>query len=173
MSEASDEFVLVYEELRRIARLFFRSQAAVTLQPTALVHEVFLRLAGRDARFADRTHFLSVAARATRQILVDQARRRHAQRRGGGAVRVTLTDAAPQPTGPDPVDVLALDEALQRLAVLSPRQARVMELVWFGGLSAAEVAAALDVSVSLVEKEGRMARAWLRQTLSASPGDDA
>lgn len=171
MAEASDEFVLVYEELRRIARLFFRSRAAQTLQPTALVHEVYLRLASHEGKFNDRQHFLAVAARAMRQILVDQARRRQAQRRGGGVFRVTLTDAEAQPLGADPVDVLALDAALDQLAGLSPRQARVMELVWFGGLTAVEVAETIDVSVSLVEKEGRMARAWLRQALSDGRDD--
>src|SRR5581483_9330599 len=129
-------------------------RSAHTLQPTALVHEAFLRLCQHPVAFADRAHFIAVAATAMRQILIDHARRAGAKKRTGGLHRVTL-DSAPlaSRSAPSPIDVLALDEALTRLAALSARQARIMELQLFGGMSVVEVAQALGVSKSLVEKE--------------------
>jgi RNA polymerase sigma factor (TIGR02999 family) len=163
-------FPLVYDQLRRVAGSYLRDNASGhTLQPTALVHEAFLRLCQRDTPFNDRAHFIAVAATAMRQILIDHARRTGAQKRGGGAARVTLQDLPSSGSGEaalSPVDVLALDAALTRLAALSPRQARVIELQFFGGMTVDEVAEAMAVSKSLVEKEWRRARAWIRSELA-------
>lgn len=163
-------FPLVYDQLRRVAGSYLRDNASGhTLQPTALVHEAFLRLCQRDTPFNDRAHFIAVAATAMRQILIDHARRTGAQKRGGGAARVTLEDVPSAGAGGaalSPVDVLALDAALTRLAALSPRQARVIELQFFGGMTVDEVAEAMAVSKSLVEKEWRRARAWIRSELA-------
>jgi RNA polymerase sigma factor (TIGR02999 family) len=176
---AAELFPLVYDQLRRVASSYFRGKrASHTLQPTALVHEAFLRLAQSSAvPSQDRAHFIAVAATAMRQILIDHARRRGSQKRGGGLTRVTLdgrdvgpTDEALGAGSQDrAIDVLALDAALSRLAALSPRQAQIIELQYFGGLTVAEVAEALGVSKSLIEKEWRRARAWIRSAL-ASPG---
>lgn len=172
-------FPLVYDQLRRLAGGYFRNQSGGhTLQPTALVHEAFLRLCQREADSVnDRAHFVAVAATAMRQILIDHARRSNAGKRGGGQQRVTLElDRAVQEGAKDPIgdrgaealaiDVLALDAALTRLAALSPRQARIVELQFFGGLTVDEVAEALGVSKSLVEKDWRRARAWIRSALA-------
>lgn len=169
---------VVYQELRRIAGAYFKAQhPGTTLQPTALVHEVYLRLFDRDPeRYRDRRHFIAVAALAMRQILTDQARRRAAQKRGGTAQRITLDSAAlsqvrsAADADAAVLDVLAVDDALVRLAALSPRQARIVELQFFGGLTAEETATSLDISLSLVEKEWRRARAWMQRELSMVPG---
>ena len=130
-----------YDQLRRIATRFFNNQApGQTLQPTALVHEAFVRLATQSPEaFADKSHFVSVAARAMRQILVDRARRRNADKRGGGRQQVTLS-GIPGEAGGSEVEVLALDDALKQLAESNPREAHVVELRFFGGLSVPEVA---------------------------------
>ncbi len=157
---------LVYDDLRRIARRSMAGErAGATLQPTALVHEAWLRLA-RHERIAwqDRAHFLAVGALTIRRLLVEQARRRKAQKRGGGAVTVTLSAAAGQAAGPQ-VDLIALDQALDRLAELSPRQARVVELRYFGGLTVEETARVLAVSPATVKVDWQMARAWLYAAL--------
>lgn len=152
-----------YAELRRLAERYLGS-ADRTLQPTAVVHEAYLKLAATDPEaWADREHFLAVAARAMRQILVDAARRRLADKRGGDRSRVTLT-GLPE-AGPDGLDTLSLDEALTRLGALDPRQARVVELRFFGGLTVPEVAQVLDQSTATVERDWRRARAWLRVQL--------
>jgi RNA polymerase sigma factor (TIGR02999 family) len=158
---AQELLPLVYEELRRLARAYFdRQGAAHTLQPTALVHEAFMRLADdRGADWSGRDHFFAVAAMAMRQILVDHARRRKARKRGGDWDRVTL-EAAVAPSGTD-LDVVDLDEALQRLAAHDPRQARVVTLRFFGGLSNEAVADVLGVSRATVANDWRFARAWL------------
>jgi RNA polymerase sigma factor (TIGR02999 family) len=165
-------FQSVYKELRELAEGYFRRKRGDdTLQPTALVHEVYLRLARSTASFKSREHFLAVAATAMRQILIDRERRRRARKRGGEGTRVTLTgDVVPSGARADDavVDVLALDAALRTLIQLSERQARIVELLYFGGLTVHETAAALDLSPSLTEKEWRRARAWLRREL-ASP----
>lgn len=160
----------VYEQLRSIAASYFRGQRGdVSLQPTVLLHEAYLRLAAaedRGARFVDRAHFCATAARAMRQILIDRARRRAASKRGGEWRRVSLSlvgDGA----GGEMVDLLALDRALEALEELSPRQSRIVELRFFGGSTVEEIAAALDVSASTVEKEWRRARAWLAATLGS------
>ncbi len=160
-------FPLVYAELRRIAaREMRREKPGRTLQTTALVHEAYLRLL-KDASlsFENRAHFLGVAARAMREILIEHARARSARKRGGGAVRLTLDDlVAPVPS--PSIDVLALDEALQRLARLDERHARVVELRYFGGLSVEETAAALELSPATVKRDWTLARAWLFRELA-------
>ena len=178
--EALDALVpLVYAELRRQARLALRREGAGhTLQPTALVHEAWLRMAGQQhARWEGRTQFFAVAAQVMRRVLVDHARARHAQKRGGGASHVTLGDASPaeragmagvaaaEESSVDAVDVLALDEALTRLAAFDPQKARLVELRYFVGLSIPEAAAALGVSQATVGREWAVARLWLRREL--------
>ncbi len=154
----------VYGELRAIADACFRRQnPGHTLQPTALVNEAYLRIGERS--FCDRNHFVSLAARAMRQILVDHARRRGAEKRGGGAYRVTIAEPAER-EGLAPVDVIALDEALVNLAAADERQARVVELRFFGGQSVEEIANALGVSSRTVELDWRMAKAWLSRALA-------
>lgn len=160
-------FPLVYDELRsQASRLMRREKHQITLQPTALVHEAYVKLVGNeDANWQDRAHFCRIAARAMRQILIDQARKRNAAKRGQGNERVTLSDAVSMASG-EPLDLMALDQALVRLAELSERQARIVELRFFGGLNVREVATVLDLSVSTVESDWRMARAWLHQELA-------
>jgi RNA polymerase sigma factor (TIGR02999 family) len=139
----------------------------VTLQPTALVHEAFVRLVRVDApQWQDRAHFMAVAATAMRQILTDQARRRTASKRGGAArERVTLSNLA---AFESPVDLLALDDLLGRLAALDERQARLVELRFFGGLTEDEAAESLGVSLRTVQKDWRKAKAWLLAELGRS-----
>ncbi|HET7459585.1 MAG TPA: ECF-type sigma factor [Gemmatimonadaceae bacterium] len=165
---------LVYAELRRQAGLALRREGeGHTLQPTALVHEAWLRLgAQHDARWEGRTQFFAVAAQMMRRVLVDHARTRRAQKRGGAPAQVTLgavdrEGAAPGSASPalDPVDLLALDDALARLAALDPKKAQLVELRYFAGLSAAEAAAALGVSPATVGREWAVARMWLRREL--------
>jgi len=168
-ARASDALVpLVYAELRRQAqRALRRERDGHTLQATALVHEAWLRLDGqRDARWESRSQFLAVAAQVMRRVLVDHARTRRAQKRGGGATQVTLGDAEQVAAGGG-VDVLALDDALARLAELDPRKARLVELRYFAGLSIPEAAAALGVSQATVGREWAVARMWLRRELDA------
>ena len=156
----------VYDELRRLADVCFRGQpAGHTLEPTALVHEAWLRLAGRSDDYADRNHFVAVAVTAMRQILVDHARRRAAQKRGGDRRRITLSEAA-SPGPPREVDVLDVESALHKLAELDQRKARVVELRFYGGLTIAEVAALLDVSTITVNRDWWTARAWMERELS-------
>jgi RNA polymerase sigma factor (TIGR02999 family) len=162
-------FPLVYAELRRIAaREMRREKPGRTLQTTALVHEAYLRLL-KDASlsFESRAHFLGVAARAMREILIEHARARSARKRGGGAVRLTLDDLVAPVSSPS-IDVLALDEALQRLARLDERHARVVELRYFGGLSVEETAAALELSPATVKRDWTLARAWLFRELAGT-----
>jgi RNA polymerase sigma factor (TIGR02999 family) len=164
---------LVYDELRRIAaRYVSRERPGQTLQATALVNEAFVRLsAERTRQFQNRTHFLAIAARSMRQILVQRARARRAVKRGGAPQRVTLDDQnlarAVQGGGaePDAVDLVALDEALATLATFDADLARVVELRYFGGLTVEETAEALDVSPATVKRQWTTARAWLKRTL--------
>ena len=157
---------LVYDELRRIAsRYIGRERPGQTLQATALVNEAFVRLVNEKQRgFANRAHFVAIAALSMRQILVQRARARNAAKRGGAPARVTLDDALVPDAGPS-IDVLALDEALTRLAALDDTQARVVELRYFGGLTIEETAEALGSSPATVKREWAMARAWLKQEL--------
>jgi len=166
MNSPNELFESVYERLHALAEKKFRGQSApVTLQPTALVHEAYIRLARVDAaEFADREHFFAVAASAMRQILVDHARRRGAEKRAGSWTRITLQGLAHEGDA-DPVDVLALDRVVTRIEQASPRQARIVELLIFAGMTAPEIAAVLDVSLSTVEKEWRRARAFIRVEL--------
>ena len=163
---------LVYEELRRMARRRVRRQpAGQPLQATALVHELFLRIVDADRlTLKSRTHFFALSARLMRQILVDQARRGRADKRGGGATMISLDEAPPAATPASSVDVLALDEALEALSSLDARQCRVVELRFFAGLNIPEAADALGVSTATIEREWAMAKAWLHRRLSAPPG---
>jgi RNA polymerase sigma-70 factor (ECF subfamily) len=157
---------LVYEQLRGLAGRYFQGQPADhTLQPTALVHEAYIKLINAsDANWQDRVHFCAVASTAMRQILHDRARRRRAAKRGGDARRVPLDQVDP-PSGGRAIDLIALDEALARLAELDPRQARIVELRFFGGLTTEQVATVLGVSTRTIEKEWRRIRAWLGSEL--------
>lgn len=167
-ASASDMLVpLVYAELRRQARLALRREGeGHTLQATALVHEAWLRLDGQhDARWESRTQFLAVAAQVMRRVLVDHARARRALKRGSGGTHVTLGDATAAVAPSDATDVLALDDALSRLAELDPRKARLVELRYFAGMSIPDAAAALGISPATVGREWAVARMWLRREL--------
>jgi RNA polymerase sigma factor (TIGR02999 family) len=161
----------VYDELRRLAGNYLRRERpGQTLQATALVHEAFLRLS-RDKHqpWKNRTHFLAIAALSMRQILVQRARARDAEKRGGGAEKISLdesviADATPNTAGG--VDVLALDSALGKLAALDPQQAKIVELRYFGGMTVEEVAESLDISPATVKRHWAVARAWLHQELT-------
>ncbi|MEZ6243128.1 MAG: ECF-type sigma factor [Phycisphaerales bacterium] len=158
---------LVYDELHALAQSYFRSQpAGHTLQPTALVHEACVRLLGTEegGGWNDRAHFFAVAAAAMRQILVNHALAKRAQKRGGDRARVTLADSDVV-AEPPAVDLLDLDEALRELQRQHERMARIVELRYFGGLTASETAEALGVSRSTVEADWRFARAWLLDRL--------
>ena len=158
----------VYQELRDLAAHYLRGErVGHTLQPTALVHEAYLKLVNAQrVDFNGRTHFLAVAASTMRRILVDHARRRRSLKRGSGRERVALREDELSTQG-RPVDVLALDEALSRLEALDNRCSRVVELRYFGGMTVEEAAAALGVSKRTVEDDWAWARTWLYQTLSA------
>ena len=150
---------LVYRELRRRAAAYLRRERpGHTLQPTALVHEAYLRLVGLKGQLASRSQFFGVASNIMRRILVDHARRRRAAKRG--AIRVTLDDAKVAAIDRE-VDLVRLDEALSELSTLDPRQGRVVELRYFGGLTLEEAAEVLGVSVATVKREWIVARAWL------------
>jgi len=160
---------LVYDELRRVAaRYIGRERPGQTLQATALVNEAFVRLVSEKARgFQNRAHFVAIAALSMRQILVQRARAKRAAKRGGAPARVTLDDALlrSDDAGPGDIDVLALDEALTRLAAVDSTQARIVELRYFGGLTIEETAEALRSSPATVKREWAMARAWLKREL--------
>ena len=164
---------LLYSELHAIAARHMRGERpGHTLQPTALVHEAFLRLVGgTPATFDDRAHFLRAASQAMRRVLVDHARARNAAKRGG-ALRVTLDEGV---AGADDgaVDLLVLDDALSRLAAAEPRWAQVVELRYFAGLEVPEVAEALGISTATVKRDWRFARAWLARALGDDGGDGA
>ena len=162
----------VYRELRGLAHRRMRAEGdgVQTLQTTALVHEVYVRLVdGARVDWHDRVHFYAVCARLMRRILVDRARARRAAKRGGGAVELCIDDGdAALPASQE--DLLALDEALERLAHADPRKGRVVELRYFGGLSVEDTAAALGVSVETVKRDWKTARTWLRHDLRYRPG---
>jgi RNA polymerase sigma factor (TIGR02999 family) len=166
--EARDQLLgLVYDPLRAIAeRHLYRERVGHTLEPTALVHELYLKLVDqRHVDWNDRTHFFAVAAQVMRRILVDHARRRNSDKRGGGVTPVTLSaalDAAAQ----ENFDVVALDTALENLEKIFPQQARIVELRFYGGLTIDETAEALRISPATVSREWTMARAWLRRAMS-------
>jgi RNA polymerase sigma factor (TIGR02999 family) len=158
---------IIYSDLQRMARARLRAERdGHSLQTTALVHEVYLRLVDANRMtLENRAHFFGVASRLMRQVLVDHARRRDAEKRGGDATRVSLSDASP--TAPDRiVDILVLDEALEALTALDERLCRVVELKFFGGLTIDEMAAALNVSRATVERDWAVAKAWLFDRMS-------
>jgi RNA polymerase sigma factor (TIGR02999 family) len=160
---AFDQLVpLVYDELRRLAISHLRRQRSDhTLQPTALVHEAYCRLVAEDGiRWQSRVHFLGMATRMMRCILVDHARRRHAAKRGGHALRLSL-EAADLSLPAREVNLIALDDALKDLAAIDPKQSQIVELRFFGGLGIEETAELLGISPATVKREWRTARAWL------------
>lgn len=167
---AKDALVpLVYGELRQLARRCLGKAASGTIQPTVLVHEAFLRLFGAAAApAANRREFFGLSAKVMRDVLIDQARRRGAAKRGGDRRRLTLTGNDPA-AAESPLDLLDLDDALRTLAEVDPRQHRIVELRVFGGLEVADVAELLSISKSTVEREWRAARAWLGVRLGAAP----
>ena len=164
--QAIDEaFSLVYEELRRLATAVRRDDPRATLSPTTLVNEAGLKLAASPpAHFTSRVHFKRIAARAMRQVLIEAARRRHAAKRGGTGATVTFDEALGEAASWGD-DLLGLDEALQDLARLSPRQAQMVEYRFFGGLDVPETAAMLGVSEATVLRDWRAAKAWLAVAL--------
>ncbi len=164
----------VYGELRRLARRYMRRERpGQTIQTTALVHEAYLRLIeAKNIRWQDRAHFFAVSAKMMRRILVDLAREKANLKRGGGAWQVTFDEA--QVAAPErSADLGALDEALGRLAELSPRQSQVVEMRYFGGLSEEEIAEVLQVSLRTVQQDWRLARLWLYRELRQGGRDDA
>jgi RNA polymerase sigma-70 factor (ECF subfamily) len=158
---------LVEAELRRLARAYMRRERrGHTLQTTALVNEAFLRLTdARRVRWQDRAHFLGISARLMRRVLVDHARSRGYLKRGGGARRVTLDEGLHGSADPAPLDLLALDRALEALAAIDARKGRIIELRFFGGLSVEETADLLGVSPDTVKRDWRLAKLWLLRQL--------
>jgi RNA polymerase sigma factor (TIGR02999 family) len=160
-----DLFSAAYEELRRLAASVRRDDPGATITPTALVNEAWLKLADTPSvANTSKLHFKRIAARAMRQVLVDAARRRNAHKRGGGVALVTFDEALDHAHG-DAEEVLALDQALDNLAKLSPRQAQMVESRFFGGLDVAETAELLEVSEATILRDWRVAKAWLSQEL--------
>jgi RNA polymerase sigma factor (TIGR02999 family) len=179
----TDLMPLVYDELRRIAAGYVRGERkGQTLQATALVNEAFVRMAAERTRhFNGRTHFLAIAALSMRQILIQRARARRALKRGGAPARVTLDDqrvapdmiqagfAPPEQDRHRDIDILALDEALGKLAALDETLARIVELRYFGGMTVEETAEAVGVSPATVKRQWTLARAWLKRALDGEP----
>lgn len=161
---------VVYQELRRLAASYLRRERpGQTLQPTALVNEAYLRLLkDRPERWQNRAHFCAIAAHSMRQILIERARARHAQKRGGERARVTLDEGL---VGAEDrsIDLLALDEALERLSAMDPDQARLIELRFFGGLTVEETAEVMGISPATVKRHWTIARAWLARELAQAP----
>jgi RNA polymerase sigma factor (TIGR02999 family) len=167
--DAEELAPLVYNELRRLAAAYMRRERpGQTIQATALVHEAYLRLAGVGTPWHDERHFVGIAARSMRQILVERARARGAQKRWAGLDRVSMTDALA--VAADPEGMLpALDDALSRLEQIDPEQARIVELRYFAGLSIEDTADALGMSSATLKRRWALARAWLHRDLSGSP----
>lgn len=151
---------LVFEELRRVARRKMRSEGPITLQPTALVHEAYLRLVDMEVQWQGRVHFFAIAASLMRRILVDEARRRQAKKRGGGEPLLSLEDADGAALATCP-ELVALDDALRDLEGLDARKARVVELHFFAGLTLDQTAEALGIGHATVERDLKMARVWI------------
>ena len=158
---------IVYQELRRLAASYLRRERpGQTLQPTALVHEAYLRLLkDRPERWQNRAHFCAIAAHSMRQILIERARARGARKRGGAQPRVTLDEGLVAGEAPS-VDLVALNEALDRLEAMDPEQARLVELRYFGGLTIEETAEAMNISPASVKRHWTVARAWLARELA-------
>lgn len=167
--QAFDELVpFVHQQLERLASACLRSaRKDQTIRTTALVNEAYLKLAGSDATWADRSHFFAVATRAMRQILVDNARLRNRGKRGGGALRVTLDEAAliSEPRA----ELLAIDEVLTQLEQFDPRKSKIIELIYFGGLTPAEAAESLGISEATLFRDLKLAKAWMHQRLQSTP----
>jgi RNA polymerase sigma factor (TIGR02999 family) len=158
---------IVYEELKKLANRYMRSERQDhTLQSTALVHEAYLQLVQMDVSWNDRAHFFAIAARAMRRILVDHARTRGRHKRGGDMEKTSLDDANPATRQP-PIDILDLDRALTRLSGLDSRQCQLVELHYFGGLTHDEMATVTGVSATTVDRELRLAKAWINRELSS------
>ena len=162
---------LVYEELHRVARRYMSAErGSHTLQTTALIHEVYVRLVDvPSASVRNRAHFFAICARLMRNVLVDFARSRGYQKRGGGAVHVALNETVYVSSSPDP-NLVALDEALEQLAAFDRRKSDVVELRFFGGLSVEETAEALAISPETVTRDWKFAKAWLLRTLNSKDG---
>ncbi|MEM7356047.1 MAG: sigma-70 family RNA polymerase sigma factor [Acidobacteriota bacterium] len=172
--ESGDQLVpLIYNELRNLAsRLLAGERREHTLQPTALVNEAYMRLADlRQIRWQDRAHFFALAARSMRRILVDSARKHRSQKRGGADYKIPMDQIGDLPLE-NPPDFLALDDALSSLAQIDPNKATIVELRFFGGLSAREIAEVLDCSHSTVNRQWRIAKAWLRCELTSGWQED-
>jgi len=163
---ALDEVMpVVYDELRRLARSYMRRERpGHTLQTTVLVHEAYLRLLGQDANWANRSHFFGIAAKMMRRILLDHAKSHGRAKRGGGAVKVTLDEPAIYSKAPD-MDLVAVDEALQRLEQVDQQRAQIVELRFFGGLSAEEISKVMNLSTATINRQWAGARAWLYHEL--------
>ena len=161
---------LVYNELRRLARFHLHKERPDhTLRSAALVHEAYLRLVGVEAPLWEgRTHFFAIASHLMRQILVDYARRRGAGKRGGSVCMLSLQDVGEKAQRKE-MDIIALDDALQRLAKIDPRQSRIIEMRFFGGLTLEEISAALEIGPATVQRDWTAARAWLHREISRQP----
>jgi RNA polymerase sigma-70 factor (ECF subfamily) len=166
--QAGDELVpLVYNELRQVAaRLMRAERTGHTLVPTALVHEAYLRLAGADIPWQDRTHFFALAATLMRRILVDHARERGRQKRGSGAEKISLDEAVLVSAEPD-ARLILIDAALSKLTAIEPRKARIIELLFFGGLTYDETAEVLNTSNATLHREVKFAKAWILREISS------
>lgn len=161
---------LVYDELRRTAKRLFRTENnSHTLQPTALVHEAFVKLVDVDVTWQDRAHFFSLAARMMRRLLVNHAKARNAVKRGGDVIHVTLNESDVPDSSAD-TDLLGLEEALLALAEIDSRKSGLIELQYFGGLSFREMEEVTGLSSSTLDRELRMARAWLKDNLAKNIG---
>jgi RNA polymerase sigma factor (TIGR02999 family) len=160
---------LVYDRLKRLAASAFKGESAGhTLQPTALVSELFEKLIGSDVDWQDRQHFYALSARLMRRILVNHAQAKNAQKRGGDLLQVTLQDSVTGGTQDEAVEILALDEALAELQAFDERKASMLELHYFGGLTYSELSAALEVAESTVHQDLRTAKAWLNSRLGVA-----
>jgi RNA polymerase sigma-70 factor, ECF subfamily len=159
---------VIYDDLRKLARRYMRQERPNhTLNSTALVHEAYLKLVTGGSSFEDRVHFFALASRVMRQILVDHARNHRAAKRGGGAIRLELADLSLAAEEERPEDVLAVDEALNRLAEFAPRQAKIVEMRFFGGMTAEEVAGHFNLSLRTVHRDWLLAKSWLFGQLRA------
>jgi RNA polymerase sigma factor (TIGR02999 family) len=157
-----------YAELKRLAHHYVHRDRNVSVQATDLVHDAYLRLAKSKPAWKDRTHFVAIAAISMRRLLVERARGRGADKRGGGQVRVTLDDSLFAPAPAQEIDLVALDRALEKLADLDDQQARIVELRYFGGMSVPETAETLGISEATVKRHWTFARAWLLRELEGA-----
>jgi RNA polymerase sigma factor (TIGR02999 family) len=166
---------LVYGELRRLAGAYLRRERSNhTLQSTALVHEAFMRLVHQqDVQWRNRAHFYAIAARMIRRILVDYARSAHAGKRGSGAIKLALDEAMAVPQSGTDIDLLGLNDALDRLAEMDERQGKIVELRFFAGLSIEETSEVMSLSPASIKREWQTARAWLFREMTRTPSNPA